>query len=97
MVVGVEIVVRLTLESIQVHLAHRADRDHYIRFVLIGRGNQSADQLKGSLRADLGHVTAAAVRIEREIDHFGTQRLEQLVQLGWVLVVRPMVVIVRSG
>ncbi len=37
LVVGVEVVIGFTLVSIQVHLAHWADRDHHVGFVLVGR------------------------------------------------------------
>ena len=35
-VVGVEMAIGFTLVGIQVHLAHRADRDHHIGLVLVG-------------------------------------------------------------
>ena len=87
----------MSLERIQVHLAHRAERHQDIRFVLFGRGDQPPDEFEGSIRADLGHVTTTAGGLEREIDHFCAQSLEQVIQLEWVLMIGGMMVVIRAG
>ena len=86
-VFGLKYAVIFILVSIQVHLAHRAYGDHQIGFILVSRCNQASDQLESRAGSDLGHVTAAAVRFQGKVDHLCAQRLQQAVQLIWVLVV----------
>ena len=47
MIIGAEEMIGFILIGIQVHLAHRADCYHRVRFMLIGGCNQSPDHLKG--------------------------------------------------
>ena len=94
LVARAEVPIGRTLIGVEVELAHRADRRDDVRLELIGGVQQATDQFVRGLRADLRHVAATAVRLQREVDDFRTQRVEQAVEFGRMLVVRPSMLVV---
>jgi hypothetical protein len=93
-IVRAEVMICLVLICVEVHLAHRADGSHQMRAALMRVSHEAANQLKGSFGTDLGHVSAAAARRERIIDHVRTQRAQQVIQFCGMFMIRPAVLII---
>ena len=76
-----EIAVHPALVGVHVQLAHRAHAEDHVGLV-VGRAlQQAANQLERLRLADLRHVAAAAMGLDRIVDHLGPQPREQLVHL----------------
>src|SRR3970282_2005462 len=62
-----------------------AGGDDDVGFVFTGVVQQAPDQLVGRVGADLRHMAAAAVGLERKVDALRPQRAQQAIEVGRVL------------
>ena len=84
------------LVGVHVELAHRAEGHQHVRLVLLGAGQQPADQLVGHIGRYRRHVAGAAVGFEREVDHVRTESTEEVLEHGRVFGVAQAVLVIRA-